>query len=121
MAYVDYKYYKDTYKGTLDEDTVTKLLEESSDQVDRLTYGRIRKKGFDNLTEYQQELIKKSVCYQTDFINNYSEYLNMPINGYSAGGISLSFSKDNQGAGGVIADKRTLDYLSQTGLTVRRL
>jgi len=121
LAYVDYKYYKDTYKGTLDEDTATKLLEESSDQVDRLTYGRIRKKGFDNLTEYQQELIKKSVCYQADFINSYGEYLNMPIDGYSAGGISLSFSKDNQGAGGVIADKRTLDYLSQTGLTVRRL
>ncbi|WP_313758471.1 hypothetical protein [Tissierella sp.] len=121
MAYVDYNYYKDTYKGTLDEDTATKLLEESSDQVDRLTYGRIRRKGFANLTEYQQEMIKKAVCYQADFISNYGEYLNMPIDGYSAGGISLSFSRDNQGAGGVIADKKTLDYLSQTGLTVRRL
>ncbi|MBU5439494.1 hypothetical protein KQI42_15875 [Tissierella sp. MSJ-40] len=121
MAYVDYEYYKNEYKGNLDEDTATKLLEESSDQVDRLTYGRIRRKGFSNLTEYQQEMIKKAVCYQADFISNYGEYLNIPIDGYSAGGISLSFSKDNQGAGGVIADKKTLDYLSQTGLTVRRL
>lgn len=121
LAYVDYDYYKDTYKGTLDNDTAIKLLEESSDQVDRLTYGRIRKRGFANLTEYQQEMIKKAVCYQADFISNYGEYLNIPIDGYSAGGISLSFSKDNQGAGGIIADKKTLDYLSQTGLTVRRL
>lgn len=121
MTYVDYKYYKDTYKGTLDEETVLKLLEEASDEVDKLTYGRIRRKGFNNLTDYQQGLIKKAVCYQADFINKYGEYLNMPIDGYSAGGISLSFNKDNQGAGGVIADKKTLDYLSQTGLTVRRL
>lgn len=121
MSYVDYDYYKNTFGGTLDETTVTKLLEESSDQVDRLTYGRIRKKGFNNLTEYQQELIKKAVCYQAEFINAYGEYLNMPISGYSAGDISLTFNKDNQGAGGIIADKKTLDYLSQTSLTTRRL
>jgi len=121
MAYVDYIYYRDTFKGTIGEETATKLLEESSDQVDRLTYGRIRKIGFDNLTEYQQGLLKKAVCYQADFINAYGEYLNMPINSFSAGDISLSFNKDNQGAGGIIADKKTLDYLSQTGLTVRRL
>ena len=60
MAYVDYEYYKDAFKGSLDEEIATKLLEEASDQVDRLTYGRIRRKGFDNLTEYQQEMIKKA-------------------------------------------------------------
>lgn len=121
MAYVDYEYYKDTFGGTLDEKEVTKYLEEASDEVDKLTYGRIRRNGFNNLTEYQQGLIKKAVCYQADFINNYGEYLNMPISGFSAGDISLSFNKENKGAGGVIADKKTLDYLSQTGLTSRRL
>lgn len=121
MTYVDYQYYKNEFKGSLDEAEALKLLEESSDEVDKLTYGRIRRKGFDNLTEYQQRLIKKAVCYQAEFINKYGEYLNMPISGFSAGDISLTFNKDNQGAGGVIADKKTLDYLSQTGLTVRRL
>ena len=121
MAYVEFEYYKDTYKGTLDEETAVKLLEESSDQIDRLTYGRIRRHGFDNLAEYQQGLIKKAVCYQADFVNAYGEYLNMPLSGFSAGDISLSFSKENQGAGGIVADKKTLDYLAQTGLTVRRL
>ncbi|MBU5677772.1 hypothetical protein KQI88_15240 [Alkaliphilus sp. MSJ-5] len=121
MSYVDYDCYKNTFGGTLDETTATKLLVESSDQVDRLTYGRIRRKGFNNLTEYQQGLIKKAVCYQAEFINAYGEYLNMLISGYSAGDISLTFNKDNRGAGGIIADKKTLDYLSQTGLTTRRL
>lgn len=121
MAYVDYEYYGETYKGSLDKETASKLLEESSDQIDRLTYGRIRKKGFENLTEYQQEMIKKAVCYQVDFINSYGEYLSSPLGGFSIGDVSLNFSKDNQGAGGIVADKKALDYLSQTGLTVRRL
>ena len=121
MAYVDYEYYRDTYKGTLEENVATKLLEEASDQVDRLTYGRIRARGFNNLTEYQQEMIKKAVCHQAEFINNNGEYLSSPLSGFSIGDVSLSFGKENQGPGGVIADKKTLDYLSQTGLTVRRL
>lgn len=121
MAYVDYEYYKDTFKGNLDEEMATKLLEEASDQVDRLTYGRIRRKDFENLTEYQQEMIKKAVCHQAEFINNNGEYLSSPLSGFSIGDVSLSFGKENQGPGGVIADKKTLDYLSQTGLTVRRL
>ncbi|MCF6461493.1 hypothetical protein [Clostridium sp. Cult3] len=121
MAYVDYEYYKNTFKGSLDENAATKLLEESSDQVDRLTYGRIRKRGFENLTEYQQEMVQKAVCHQAEFINNYGEYLNSPLGGFSIGDVSLSFSKENQGPGGIIADKKTLDYLAQTGLSTRRL
>lgn len=121
MAYADYEYYRDTFKGGLDEKTATKLLEEASDQVDRLTYGRIRRKGFENLTEYQQEMIKKAVCYQAEFINNYGDYLSSPLSGFSIGDVSLSFSKENQGPGGIIADKKALDSLAQTGLTTRRL
>jgi hypothetical protein len=121
LAYVDYEYYKNTFGDSLDESTAKKLLEEASDDVDKLTYGRIRRKGFDNLTEFQQERIKKAVCHQVEFINNYGEYLNTPLGGFSIGDVSLSFSKENQGPGGIIADKKTLDYLAQTGLTVRRL
>ncbi|HHY42978.1 MAG TPA: hypothetical protein GX514_09100 [Thermoanaerobacterales bacterium] len=121
MAYVDFEYYRDTFGGGLEEAEAKRLLGEASDQVDRLTYGRIRQRGFNNLTDYQKELIKKAVCYQAEFINRYGEYFNMPLSGFSAGDISLSFNKENQGAGGIIADKKTLDYLAQTGLTVRRL
>lgn len=121
MAYVDYEYYRDIFKGSLDENIATRLLEEASDQVDRLTYGRIRKKGFENLTEYQQVLVKKAICYQSEFLANYGDYLSSPLSGFSIGDVSLSFGKENQGPGGIISDKKTLDYLAQTGLTVRRL
>lgn len=121
IAYVDYEYYRDTFGGDLEETKAKRLLEEASDQVDRLTYGRIRARGFNNLTEYQQEMVKKAVCYQVDFINSYGDYLSTPLSGYSIGDVSLSFSQENQGAGGIMADKKTLNYLSQTGLTVRRL
>ena len=121
VAYVDYVYYAETYKGKLDEDTATKLLEESSDDIDKLTYGRIRKKGFDNLTEFQQDRVKKAICYQAEFINTYGDYLSSPLGGFSIGDVNLSFGKDNQGPEGTIADKKALSYLSQTGLTSRRL
>ena len=121
MAYADYEFYRDEFQGNLDSTTALKLLAEASDQVDRLTYGRIRSKGFENLTEYQQGMIKKAICHQADFINSYGEYLGSPLDGFSIGDVSLSFDKAQQGAGGIVADKRALDYLAQTGLTVRRL
>lgn len=121
MSYVDYEYYINEFKGELEKDLAEKLLIEASDQVDKLAYGRIRRKGFDNLTEFQKDRVSKAICYQADFINKYDEFLNMPISGYSAGDVSVSFNEENKGPGGVIADKKTLDYLSQTGLTTRRL
>src|SRR5690625_1550880 len=121
MSYVDYEYYSNVYKGSLDENTAKKVLDEASDQVDRLTYGRIRKKGFENLTEYQQEMIKKAVCYQAEFLANYGDDLSSPSSGFSIGDVSLSFGKEKQDPGGIIADKKTLVYLAQTGLSTRRL
>jgi len=121
MSYVDYDYYKDKFKGKLEEDTVEKLLGESSDNIDKLTYGRIRHRGFDNLTEFQQDRVKKAVCYQAEFIDTYGGYLSSPLGGFSIGDVSLNFSEENKGPGGVIADKKALDYLSQTGLSSRRL
>lgn len=121
MSYVDYVYYRDIYKGELEEIKANKLLEEASDHIDKMTYGRIRKKGFDNLAEFQKDSVKKAICYQVDFIDKFDQFLNMPISGYSVGDISLTFSEENKGPGGVVADKKTLDYLQQTGLTSRRL
>lgn len=121
LAYVDFEYYRDTFKGKLDQEIIEKLLEEASDDIDKLTYGRIRKKGFDNLTEFQQDRVKKAICYQAEFISTYGEYLSSPLGGFSIGDVSLSFGQENQGSGGIVADKKTLGYISQTGLASRRL
>lgn len=121
MAYVDYEYYSEVFKGKLESSEIDKLLEEASDDVDKLSFGRIRHRGFENLTEFQQDRVKKAVCYQAEFINTYGGYISSPLGGYSIGDVSLSFGEDNQGADGTVADKKTLSYLSQTGLSSRRL
>ena len=44
--------------------------------------------GFEQLTEHQQECIKKAVCVQADFNAQYGAYANMPLAGYKIGDVS---------------------------------
>ena len=57
--YVTVEYYKDTYKGNLDEADAEKALKQASRHIDTLTYNRIVDKGFENLTDFQQGIIKE--------------------------------------------------------------
>lgn len=118
--YVDYSYYKDTFLGKLESETFEKLSQDASFDIDRLTYGRIRKKGFEKLTEFQKELVRKAICYQVDFIHTYGEYFNIPLTGFSIGDVSLSLESGNT-RNGITASNKTLDYLLQTGLMSRRI
>lgn len=120
MSYVDYQYYKDEFNGAvLDESNSKQRLERASDQVDSLTFNRIRAKGFDNLTEFQKDRIKKAVCIHAEFIEQYGDYINMPLNGFSAGSISINFSTKT--LNGISTTQEVLNYLNQTGLTCRRI
>lgn len=120
MSYVDYEYYKYTFEGTiLNESNCEKRLERASDQVDSLTFNRIRAKGFDNLTEFQKDRIKKAVCIHAEFMEQYGDYINMPLSGFSAGSISVNFSA--QKVNGITTTQEVLNYLNQTGLTCRRI
>ena len=118
MAYVDTAYYKNTYKGTLIPDVqLDNKLELASDNIDSLTYNNITAVGFESLTSFQQDKVKKAVCYQADFIYQYGDYINLPVNSFSAGSISL-----NLGNGSTISVRReVVHYLKQTGLTNRVL
>ena len=120
MSYVDYQYYKDEFNGAvLDESNSKQRLERASDQVDSLTFNRIRAKGFDNLTEFQKDRIKKAVCIHAEFIEQYGDYINMPLNGFTAGSISVNFNA--QKVNGITTTQEVLNYLNQTGLTCRRI
>ncbi|BFH16507.1 hypothetical protein J6TS7_31120 [Paenibacillus dendritiformis] len=111
----DYDRYGD---GLIPEEQLERALDRASDQVDTLTYNRIRKIGFDQLTPFQQLNIKKSVCQQADFVYKYGDFLNMPISGYSAGSTSMTF-KAVQGAGGVQTSDEVINLLMSTGLAHR--
>lgn len=120
MSYVDYDYYKYTFEGAiLDESNSEQRLERASDQIDSLTFNRIRAKGFDNLTEFQKDRIRKAVCIHADFIEQYGDYINMPLNGFSAGSVSVNFNSKT--FNGVSTTQEVLNYLNQTGLTCRRI
>ncbi|WP_142414395.1 hypothetical protein [Hathewaya massiliensis] len=121
MSYVDNEYYKNEYGGNIISDKDLKQeLNKASDQIDTLTYNRIVGIGFDNLTPFQQERVKKAVCYHADFIAQYGDYINMPLSGYSAGDISLSF-KAKEGGGNIKTSDEVINLLRSTGLTSRRL
>lgn len=106
--------------GLIPDDKLKKALSRSSDQIDSLTYNRIVAAGFDNLTPFQQKNVTKAVCQQSDFIYQYGDFLNMPLSGYSAGSVSLSF-KAVEGAGGIQTTDSVANLLNATGLTSRRL
>jgi hypothetical protein len=119
MAYVDSNYYKNTYKGVIvPDDELENKLELASDNVDTLTYNRITGIGFDNLTPFQQDKIMKAVCIQVEFKYQYGDYLDLPVDSYSAGSVNVSFGKESNG---VRTPNSVVNYLSQTGLTCRIL
>lgn len=120
MTYATPKDYEKYGDGLIPVDNMEKELSRASDQIDSLTYNRINASGFEKLTLFQQSNVKKAVCQQSDFVYQYGDFLNMPIAGYSAGSISLSF-KAVEGAGGIKTSESVYNLLKSTGLTDRRL
>jgi hypothetical protein len=117
MPYVDSEYYKNTYKGILIPDNeISNRLETASDSIDDLTYNRITAIGFENLTSFQQDKIKKAVCIQADFLYQYGDYMNLPVDSYTAGSLTLSLGNNGIKTPGSVAN-----YLRQSGLTCRIL
>lgn len=106
--------------GSLSGDELDAVLERASAQVDGLCYGRIRRAGFENLTEFQQECIRKATCLQAEFIASYEDALESPLQSYGINGVSMTFdgTKVRQ-QGGVTASSEVYSLLLQTGLAHR--
>lgn len=121
MSYVTAEEYTQTYKGTLiPEELLEQKLEIASLDIDALTFNRIVRDEFTNLTEYQQKMVKQAVCSHADFIFQYGDYLNLPISGFSAGSTSLSFQQGNiSGQNGITTSREVMSSLRGTNLTSR--
>ena len=100
---------------------IENLIDDASDTIDRVTYNRIRGVGYDNLTEYQQKMVRKAVCYQAAFLTSYGAYLSVPIGSYSAGSVSLSFNRDDNMLNGELLDPKAINAIKNSGLATRRL
>ena len=126
--YVDNDYYIANRKSSEPDAEYTKDIRELLDlaemKVDEVTFNRIRRIGFDNLTEFQKERVRKAVCIQADYIQEYGgDYTDTEpqIESYSVLDISVSVSGKQTAA--ERAGMATLAYklLEQTGLMRRAL
>ncbi len=121
--YATSEYYFTIFKGSmLSQDNVNKYLQEATEKIDSITYNRIVAKGFDNLTEFQQECVRKAVCYQAEYyfengINSLSS-----VSSYSVLDISVNVDNTKQ----TEAQKHDMNEfaytnIEKTGLTSRLL
>lgn len=117
MSYVDEDYYNSCYD--IIKEKLSVKLEKATDQINSLTYNRIIGIGFDNLTPFQQDKIKKAICVHADFIEQYGSYIDMPLSGFTAGSTSINFNA--QKINGVTTTQEVLNYLNSTGLSCRRI
>lgn len=126
QPYADSNYYKN-HSGAwsygdqqVNESALEHKLLLASDAVDALCYGRIRKIGFANLTEFQQEKVKKAVCLHAKFLLTYGDLLSSPFSSYGINGVSMSFDSSKVVTqGDVTTNQEVIQQLRQSGLATR--
>ncbi len=94
MSYIPYATsadYAQYGSGNIQPEELDQILHNASRQIDSLTFNRIVGKGFDNLTDFQQEIITESCCKLADFLHDNADLLDSALNSYSVNGVSMSF------------------------------
>ena len=125
MSYEPYastEYYIDVYQGTdVPEDDLMRYLKQASRHIDTLTFNRIVGIGFDNLTPYQQEIIREVCCEQADFEYKNADAIGSVLKGYSINGVSAQYGESWMITvqSGVPIRRDMYTRLSQTGLCCR--
>lgn len=120
--YVTSEYYQQTYKGSIvPAEDQERALQQASRHIDSLTYNRIVGRGFSNLTEFQQGVIREVVCQQADFETENADEINTILSSYSLNGASVQFgsSWNIYMDKGVAMKRDVYALLSQTGLCCR--
>ena len=119
QPYADMSFYKEyTGKAELEEDSLPKYLKKASRDIDVLTFNRIVKKGFANLTEYQKEIVMEVCCEHASFLYDNESMIKTYLSSYSINGVNMNFgsSWNLHIEGGVAMDKGLYEKLSSTGL-----
>lgn len=121
QPYLSIDEYKTMGGTNLHDETGRPQLVKASRQIDSLTYNRILKYGFENLTDFQKDIIKEVVKDLIDFNIENSDALNTMLKNYSINGVSMSFDGFNINVtlkNGVALPASNYELLTQTGLTV---
>lgn len=116
---------KKKYCGSIpDNEQLEKFLYIASRHIDSLTFNRIIGKGYDNLTEFQKEILDEVCGSLADFEYENQDILQSVLTSYGINGVSASFNSENQNIvvqNGVAIKRDLYDLLKQTGLCCRRL
>lgn len=115
--YVTVEEYKKSYND-IPDDSIEKSLKKASRHIDTLTFNRIQGIGFDNLTEFQKEIIKEVACELANFEYENEDVITSVLNSYSINGVSMAFgdSWNVKVLKGVAIPTELYETLSQTGL-----
>lgn len=112
-----YKYCNDIFEDDIE---LKQYLELASIDINKATLTRIEKKGFDNLTSQQKDLIIKATCKQAEYIKEEGIYDDSNISSYSIGGDLTVNKKDSLEINDRLKiSKLAFIYLKRTGLTTR--
>ena len=99
---------------------IEKYLELASIDINKATLTRIERRGFDNLTNQQKDLIIKATCIQAEYIKEEGTYDDESISSYSIGGdLTINETESQDMADKLKISKVAFSYLKRTGLTPR--
>lgn len=116
--YADYAYYIDVYNGGGTQGEMEPLLQRASDAVDALTFSRIVAVGWDKLTDFQRDLVRRACCLQADFLRENGDAVESALSSYSINGVSIQFGNVAlyKVVGGVAIENQAYSLLLRTGL-----
>lgn len=121
MIYADEKFYKNEYLGIHTPEQLNRILKTASQHIDTLTFNRIVGVGFENLTPFQQSVIREVCCQMADFMIENKDLIETTLSSYSINGVSMAFG-DNWNvvtSQGIALSRSTFELLKQSGLTRR--
>ena len=122
--YASSTYYLEAYEGSeIKDECLEKCLKQASRHIDSLTFNRIVKRGFENLSEFQKEVVQEVCCAQAEFEYENQDVFDSILKGYSVNGVSMEFGESWNVTihGGIPMRKDLYEMLAQTGLCTRIL
>ena len=121
MIYADEAFYKNEYLGTHTSEQLNRILKTASQHIDTLTFNRIGGVGFENLTPFQQSVIREVCCQMADFMIENKDLIETALSSYSINGVSMNFgdSWNVVTMNGIAMKRSTFELLNQSGLTRR--
>lgn len=119
MSYLNFEEYSQLGGTTIPRDEFDKVARAITRKIDTLTYNRIRKIKFENLTDFQKEIIKEAMVNLCDFEYDNDDILNGAISSYSINGVSVGLGNSQGGitVNGTMVSRNGYELLKQTGLT----